>query len=66
MKMAYPTLDSYQIQWAYEKWCTGYTQLQIAEALNVCDRTVRRVLKNKERIRPILKYERKKENGNTL
>lgn len=61
MKMSNLALDNSQVQWAYEKWCTGYTQLQIAEALNVCERTVRRALKNKVRIRPILKYERTKE-----
>lgn len=47
-------------KWAYKKWCEGYTQRQIADALYVCERTVRRSLKNKPRIRPILKYD-----GNT-
>ena len=61
MKMPMLALDKSQIEWAYEKWCIGYTQLQIAEALNVCEMTIRRALKNKERIRPILKYERTKE-----
>lgn len=59
--MPKPALDRPQIEWAYEKWCIGYTQMQIAEALNVCDRTIKRALKNKERIRPILKYERTKD-----
>lgn len=61
--MAKFALDRSQIEWAYEKWCIGYTQLQIAEALYVCEMTVRRALKSKPRIRPILKYERTKENG---
>lgn len=51
-------LDNKQKEWAYQMWCVGYTQLQIAEALNVCEMTVRRALKGRERIRPILKYER--------
>ena len=49
-------LTPHQKQWAHEKWCEGYTQLQIAEALNVCEKTVARALKGKPRIRPILKY----------
>ena len=44
-------------KWAYDMWCLGYTQMQIADALHVCERTVRRALKGKPRIRPILKYE---------
>lgn len=47
-------------EWAYKKWCEGYTQQQIADALYVCARTVRRSLKNKPRIRPNLVYD-----GNT-
>ena len=47
-------------EWAYQKWCEGYTQQQIAEALYVCEKTVQRSLKNKPRIRPILVYD-----GNT-
>ena len=43
-------------EWAYEKWCIGYTQLQIAQALHVCDKTVIRALKDRPRIRPILEY----------
>ena len=50
------TLTPHQKQWAYTKWCEGYTQLQIAEALNVCEKTISRALKSKPRIRPILKY----------
>ncbi len=52
-------LNSEQKKWAYDMWCIGYTQMQIADALHVCEMTVRRALKGKERIRPILKYERK-------
>lgn len=43
-------------EWAYDMWCLGYTQAQIAEALNVCRLTIQRVLKDKPRIRPTLIY----------
>jgi DNA-binding transcriptional regulator LsrR (DeoR family) len=43
-------------KWAYDMWCLGYTQNQIAEALNVCEATIQRALKDKPRIRPILIY----------
>lgn len=45
-----------QKQWAYDMWCLGYTQKQIANALFVCEKTVQRALKNKPRIRPVLIY----------
>lgn len=50
------TLTKEQIEWAYDKWCLGYTQVQIADALYVCENTIQRALKGKPRIRPILKY----------
>ena len=43
-------------EWAYTKWCEGYTQIQIAEALNVSYKTVQRAIAGKPRIRPILEY----------
>lgn len=49
-------LTKEQIEWAYDKWCLGYTQRQIADALYVCEKTIQRVLKGKPRIRPILEY----------
>ena len=52
------SLDQKKKQWAYQQWCLGYTQLQIADALYVCEKAVQRALKGKPRIRPILKYER--------
>ena len=45
-----------QREWAYEKWCLGYTYYQIAEALNVCTKTIQRAMSGRERIRPILRY----------
>lgn len=50
-------LNKKQIEWAYEKWCQGYTMLEIADALYVNERTVGRALKGKQKIRPILTYE---------
>ena len=49
-------LTTKQVDWAYKMWCIGYTQKQIADALNVCSKTVERALKGKPRIRPTLKY----------
>ena len=51
-------LTSAQVEWAYEKWCLGYTQAQIAEALQVNPRTVLREfeLLGKPRVRPKLIY----------
>ena len=43
-------------KWAYDMWCLGYTQMQIAEALNVCEKTIQRALKNKPTIRTTLIY----------
>lgn len=51
MKMSYE-----KKKWAYDMWCLGYTQKQIADALNVCRLTIQRVLKDKPRIRPTLIY----------
>lgn len=50
------TLTKKEVKWAYDMWCIGYTQNQIAQALYVCEKTVNRALKDKPRIRPILKY----------
>lgn len=44
-------------EWAYKQWCIGYTQIQIAQALHVCDKTIIRALKDRPRIRPVLVYE---------
>ena len=49
-------LSHAQKEWAYEKWCEGYTLEQIADALYVCTKTVRRAINGRPRIRPILKY----------
>lgn len=50
------TLTHKQREWAYTKWCEGYTRLQIAMALNVCEKTIQRALSGRVRIRPVLVY----------
>ena len=45
-----------QKEWAYTKWCEGYNLIQIAEALEVCEKTIRRAIHGRPRIRPILIY----------
>lgn len=50
------TLTKRQIEWAYKKWCEGYTQGEISEALYVSQNTVYRALKGKSRVRPKLVY----------
>lgn len=56
-------LNHEQIEWAYQKRCEGYTQQQIADALFVDERTIRRMINSRPRIRPILKYEERENNG---
>lgn len=51
-----PILGEEEKAWAYEKWCEGYTQQQIADALYVERRTLTNALKDKPRIRPKLVY----------
>lgn len=46
-----------EIEWAYTKWCEGYTHEQIADALYVSLATIKRAIGGRPRIRPILKYE---------
>ena len=43
-------------EWAYTKWCEGYTQFQIAEALHCSYKTIARAVKGKPKIRPTLIY----------
>ena len=50
------SLSHKQKEWAYEKWCEGRTQAEIADALNVCTKTINRALRGRPRIKPILVY----------
>ena len=50
-------LSNKEKEWAYTKWCEGYTKLQIANALHVCEKTVHRAFHGKPRIRPELVYD---------
>jgi DNA-directed RNA polymerase specialized sigma24 family protein len=45
-----------QKEWAYARWCEGYTLLDIAMALDVCSKTIQRAINGRPRIRPILTY----------
>lgn len=46
-----------QVEWAYEKWCQGYTHVEIAEAMSVSYKTISRALKGKVKVKPILEYD---------
>ena len=43
-------------EWAYTKWCEGYRQTDIAEALNCSYKTIQRAVHGRPRIRPTLVY----------
>ena len=49
-------LDWRQKEWAYDQWCNGKTQEQIADALNVSIKTVSRALHGRPKIKPVLMY----------
>lgn len=49
-------LSAQKKEWAYTKWCEGYTQSQIGEALHVSHKTIARAVHGRPRIRPILIY----------
>lgn len=46
-----------QTEWVYAKWCEGYTQEQLADALCVSIKTITRAIHGRPKIRPILKYD---------
>lgn len=48
-------------EWAYEQWCKGYTLVEVAAAMNVCSKTIERAIHGRPRIKPVLVYERPKE-----
>lgn|GEM_PF-2087962 len=62
--MAKKILTAEQIEWAYHKWCAGYSQKEIADALFVDSKTVNRALRDRKRVRPRLVYNFSKENNN--
>ena len=53
-------LSHKEVEWAYDQWCNGHTRLQIALALNVCEKTIQRALHGRPRLRPVLIYEEDK------
>lgn len=62
--MANKILTAEQIDWAYHKWCEGYTKSEIADALFVNYQTIYRALRDRKRVRPRLVYNFSKENNN--
>lgn len=50
-------LTKEQEKWAYDKWCVGYSQEEIADALFVSSRTIARTLCNKVKVKPTLTCE---------
>ena len=43
-------LSQAQIDWAYDKWCAGYSLKEIASKLYVSEATVSRYLRGKKKI----------------
>lgn len=62
--MANKILTAEQIDWAYHKWCAGYSKSEIADALFVNYQTIYRALRDRKRVRPRLVYNFSKENNN--
>ena len=54
--MKHPILSPEEIEWAYEKWCLGYPQEDIAKALYVHPNTIGKALKGRKKQRPPLHY----------
>ena len=48
-------------EWAYDQWCDGKTQAQIADALNVSVKTISRALHGRPKIKPVLTYKEGRE-----
>lgn len=47
-------LSQAQIDWAYDKWCSGYSLKEIASKLYVSESTVSRCLRGRKKILPPL------------
>ena len=50
-------LTDHKKEWAYNRWCEGYTYADIAAALKVSPETVQKALRRRQRIRPKLIYD---------
>ena len=44
-------------EWAYDQWCNGRTQKEIAEALHCSVKTITRAIHGRPKIKPVLQYE---------
>ena len=51
---SYSCLSQAQINWAYDKWCAGYSLKEIASALYVSESTVSRCFRGRKKIMPPL------------
>lgn len=58
-------LTAAQKEWAYEQYCNGYTQFEIAEALFVSHCVVQKAIAGKPRIKKPLYYDFGKEDATT-
>ena len=47
-------LSQAQIDWAYDKWCAGYSLKEIASKLYVSESTVSRCLQGRKKVKPPL------------
>ena len=45
-----------QKEWAYKKWCEGYTTAEIGKALYMSKDTIRRMIDGRPKVKPPLKY----------
>ena len=49
-----------QCEWAYEKWCEGYTMEEIADCFQCSPRTISRTaIHGRPKIKKLLKYDYK-------
>ena len=56
-KLKVEVLTNHEKEWAYNRWCEGYTYVDIAAALKVSPETVQKALRRRQRIRPKLIYD---------
>ena len=61
--MRTPILSPEEIEWAYEKWCLGYSQEEIAKVLYVHPNTISYAFRGRKKQKPPLVYVRPKESA---
>lgn len=55
VKKLVKSLSLAQVEWVYQKWCEGYSQAQLAEALYVSVGVIQRAINGRPRVRESLK-----------